>query len=127
MGDPSQPWLFVVDALGNVSSTFEGGVSQRSCPKQSKQLHERPAPHFAMHRHNGGGTAREFGRDELAVVAEELGSLSEAGLATRDPGPFGGWSITEQGRRHDDQDLGLELAAVEISEEVNDAYRRFSR
>lgn len=61
----------------------------------------------------------------VADVAGELVSLSESGLATRDPGPFGGWSITEQGRRRDDESLRLELSTVGIGEVVNRAHQGF--
>ena len=60
-----------------------------------------------------------------AAVEGELAVLSESGLATRDPGPFGGWSITDTGRQQDDESLRLELLTGEIREGVIEAYEGF--
>lgn len=60
-----------------------------------------------------------------AEVVEELSALGAAGLATHDPGPFGGWSITDSGRAKDDEMIGVELSGSGIRSAVEDVYRRF--
>lgn len=60
-----------------------------------------------------------------ADVAVELASLSEAGLAFNDQGPFGGWSITDQGRAEDDERLRAELAATDSRDLVDEVYASF--
>lgn len=55
----------------------------------------------------------------------ELLELAIAGLVTRDPGPFGGWGLTEAGRAEDAARVGAELDAAGTRDALTEAYRRF--
>jgi hypothetical protein len=59
------------------------------------------------------------------VASECLHQLSNDGLAVLDPGPFGGWSITDAGRLADDQWLGEELDTSGARGKVRDGYQQF--
>ncbi len=50
---------------------------------------------------------------ETGETVIHLRSLSERGLVTLDPGPFGGWGVTESGRITDEELARNELAAVD--------------
>lgn len=60
-----------------------------------------------------------------ADTSGALGRLSDRGLATNASGPFGGWSLTEQGRESDEERLASELADTGSSDEVRRCYESF--
>jgi hypothetical protein len=59
------------------------------------------------------------------VTGESLRQLSNEGLVALDPGPFGGWGITEAGLVADDRWLGEELEVSSSREVVVGCYERF--
>jgi hypothetical protein len=61
----------------------------------------------------------------VSDVADELDALTGSGFVTKDPGPFGGWGITDGGRRHDDEQIGLELTPAGVRDLVTETHRRF--
>jgi hypothetical protein len=52
-------------------------------------------------------------------------ALRDGGLVSLDPGPFGGWALTEPGRAADDEHLKRELADPGVRDRVLESYRRF--
>ncbi|HSJ33877.1 MAG TPA: hypothetical protein VLB85_02375 [Acidimicrobiia bacterium] len=66
--------------------------------------------------------ASDLARDE---VDRWLHALSVDGLASLDPGPFGGWSLTDAGRAADDEWLAQELDAPGARTAVLNCYRQF--
>ncbi|HEY5890837.1 MAG TPA: transcriptional regulator [Acidimicrobiia bacterium] len=46
-------------------------------------------------------------------------------FAVLDPGPFGGWSLTDSGRSVDDEALGKQLDALGSRHPIHDCYQRF--
>ena len=61
-------------------------------------------------------------RDE---VTRDLAALAESDLVVSDPGPFGGWSITDLGRGEDDEMLRAEIASPGSRALVSNAYQVF--
>ena len=58
-------------------------------------------------------------------VVTTLHVLANDGLVSRHDGPFGGWNLTEDGRRKDAEWVTAELTTTGTREEVERAYRAF--
>lgn len=73
------------------------------------------------------------GADRIATAAgltpgeveRLLYDLGDAGLVDLDPGPFGGWSLTDAGRADDDAWLARSLEEGDTRQEVQACYERF--
>ena len=62
---------------------------------------------------------------ETGETVFHLRDLSDRGLVTLDPGPFGGWGVTERGRTADEEFTWSELDATESRVHVLKAYESF--
>lgn len=62
---------------------------------------------------------------EAAKTLIHLRSLSERGLVVLDPGPFGGWGLTESGRITDQALVRHELDIVGVRDHVRSSYESF--
>ena len=67
---------------------------------------------------------------EAAGVGEDdteaaLLELAIGGLVTREPGPFGGWGLTEAGKAEDAARVGAELDAAGTRDVLTQAYQKF--
>lgn len=60
-----------------------------------------------------------------ASTSRGLNQLSERGLVVLDPGPFGGWSLTDAGRSADDESLRRELDAMDARTAIRRHYEEF--
>jgi hypothetical protein len=56
-----------------------------------------------------------------------LASLADQGLVSLTPGPFGGWSLTDEGRTTEEHILKEELDSAGARERVHQAYESFLR
>jgi hypothetical protein len=64
---------------------------------------------------------------EIAEALARLRHLSDGGLVKLDPGPFGGWSLTESGRTTGQEMVGEELGIAGGDQQVLDGYQAFLR
>ena len=67
-------------------------------------------------------TASETTRHESAA---RLRDLSSRGLVALDPGPFGGWGLTEQGRVTEQELVRVEVELADARDEVRKGYESF--
>ena len=58
-------------------------------------------------------------------VAQRLGALSDRGLVTLFPGPFGGWELTDLGRTTVQESVAAELAIADARDDVHGLYESF--
>jgi hypothetical protein len=58
-------------------------------------------------------------------TAGRLRRLSDQGLVSLDPGPFGGWGLTGKGRTFEQELLGLELGMTGARDHVYSCYQSF--
>jgi hypothetical protein len=56
-----------------------------------------------------------------------LAALADQGLVSMTPGPFGGWSLTDEGRTTEEHMLKEELDSAGARERVHQAYESFLR
>jgi hypothetical protein len=68
--------------------------------------------------------ASAIGAEETNVL---LAGLAERGLVSMTPGPFGGWSLTDEGRTSEEQMVEEELESTGARDRVRRAYESFLR
>lgn len=62
---------------------------------------------------------------DIGESVVRLRELSDRGLVKLDPGPFGGWGLTESGRITDDEWVRDELELVDGRDQVQSCYESF--
>ncbi len=62
---------------------------------------------------------------DIGETVVRLRELSDRGLVKLDPGPFGGWGLTESGRVTDDEWVRDELELVDGRDQVQSCYESF--
>ncbi len=67
-------------------------------------------------------TASDAGRNDTAA---RLRNLSVQGLVALDPGPFGGWGLTDQGRTTEQESVRIELDLTGARDHVRKPYESF--